>query len=379
MSRATDLPIDVGRVATAIHDQRKSSRTLAAALHQLRRYLGDDAFDTTVPYTIPDLVLRPAHEMRRLLDMVLQQAEQRIGDPGGVQLQAQMRELLSETDRFLSTTSATGLYRLRNAAIGAQDAVRHIRKLRPPLLSKEPLKTLQDVARDVERLVCVYDLRWAQYMADTTAAELIVLLNYLTGAPVAPDPADTHNAFESITDALADHEYAAHRRGIEFRVRNGTPAAFVTAPRLGLRKAIGNLLDNAIKYTGHLPPGSKHRNTWITVTCKADLRDVHISVESWGLPLTMEEVSAGLPFNYGYRGHYAHRNLPGDGFGVGLTDVKTFVSKYNGDVILVTDPVEKGQRSVFTTTSVTITLPRIITTEDLHGIRSPTRRASAGS
>jgi signal transduction histidine kinase len=124
-----------------------------------------------------------------------------------------------------------------------------------------------------------------------------------------------------------------------------------------LVKALGNLLDNAIKYTGELSSNSEHDHTWIEVRVDSTDKDVSVEVESWGVPITDEEKRGDFLTTLGYRGWFA-RQTPVEGSGTGLADVKGFAEKSGGRFLFESPSVSKTSRRVFTTTTVKLILPR---------------------
>ncbi|EDL0829326.1 ATP-binding protein [Salmonella enterica] len=93
-----------------------------------------------------------------------------------------------------------------------------------------------------------------------------------------------------------------------------------------LRRAISNLLSNAIRYT---PPGKT-----ITLRIKEADNQIHIIVENPGTPIAPEH----LPrlFDRFYRVDPS-RQRKGEGSGIGLAIVKSIVTAHQGKVSVTSD------------------------------------------
>lgn len=115
------------------------------------------------------------------------------------------------------------------------------------------------------------------------------------------------------------------------------PSGVVTADRNRLQLLLGNLLDNAIKYTpegGRVEIGAAFYASLVQIT----VRDTGIGIAPEDMPRIWERL---------YRGDKS-RSLRG--LGLGLSLVKAFVEAHSGAVTAISPP-EGG--SVFT-----VTLPR---------------------
>ena len=97
--------------------------------------------------------------------------------------------------------------------------------------------------------------------------------------------------------------------------------ASVTGDRLMLRRAISNLLSNAIRHT---PAGGL-----VSVTLKADLPGVSIAVSNTGTPIGEEEQSR--LFDRFYRTDPS-RTRHGEGAGLGLAITKSIVTAHRGTI-----------------------------------------------
>lgn len=161
---------------------------------------------------------------------------------------------------------------------------------------------------------------------------------FLAQTENAPDKLrlETLNLTETIQGLFEYFEAWVEDQGVALQTRGQVTA--VKADRELLRRAISNLLSNAIRYTP--------RGNIVTVRLYQDLRTTTISVENPGQKIPTEE----LPqlFNRFYRSDPSrqHRN---EGAGLGLAIVKTIVDMHGGDVHAESDD---------TMTRFVIVLPR---------------------
>jgi signal transduction histidine kinase len=137
--------------------------------------------------------------------------------------------------------------------------------------------------------------------------------------------------------AIADMHAVAEQRGFEIALIADDVLPQVQVDREQLRRALRNLLDNAIKYSG---PSREVR-----VSVRASNGAVAIDVEDDGIGLDADDVArVGEPF---YRGARARR-APAGGAGLGLALVRHIVKAHGGTLTIT--PRDRGSR-------FTVTLP----------------------
>lgn len=132
-------------------------------------------------------------------------------------------------------------------------------------------------------------------------------------------------------------EAAAEDKGIRLVCNAPSAPAIITAHAYRLQRLIGNLLDNAVKFT---PAGGK-----IDVTLSTSTSDLNLIVSDTGIGMTDEE--RAHVFERFYR---ADKSRHSPGFGLGLTLVHAIVNFYHGDITVDSTP---GHGTTFT-----ITLPK---------------------
>ena len=138
-------------------------------------------------------------------------------------------------------------------------------------------------------------------------------------------PLDLADLLQSLCDAAVDAGHAASYSGARRFPFNGAPT--------GLKRAFGNLLDNAIKYGGVA-----------RVTLKPSEESVTVTVEDDGPGIPPEELEKVFTAFYRVEGS---RSRETGGVGLGLAVVRTIVHAHGGEVALE-NRREGGLRAVVT-------------------------------
>jgi len=141
------------------------------------------------------------------------------------------------------------------------------------------------------------------------------------------------NVREFTGQLVSDFQREVGERGFEILAADGPDIDVVADPN-ALNRALWNLLDNAVKYSG------KERRVELRTLCRD--RVVEWSVRDFGDGIPAEEQP--LVFQKFYRG-YAARRGGIRGTGIGLSMVEQIVSAHGGRVTLDS---ELGEGSVFT-------------------------------
>lgn len=120
-----------------------------------------------------------------------------------------------------------------------------------------------------------------------------------------------------LEDTARDMAIPARQRGIDIRLITVHSSIPYTGDEHGMRRALYNIVENAIKYMGR--PGA------INITAAADAAAITITVKDDGLGMEAEEVED--IFNKGYQGS---NSLVGSGTGLYLT--RLIVQRHGGEV-----------------------------------------------
>lgn len=145
---------------------------------------------------------------------------------------------------------------------------------------------------------------------------------------------ESFNITEVIEPHIARHQTTKGKKvTINTNISPGSEKLF--GDKLHITNAIGNLIDNAVKYSGE--------NTEITVSSFCDNQYFHISVKDNGIGIPKEEQAK--VFEKFYRIGKKEHSQKGKGFGLGLTYVMWVLKAHKGKVSLSSEP-SKG--STFT-------------------------------
>jgi signal transduction histidine kinase len=167
--------------------------------------------------------------------------------------------------------------------------------------------------------------------------------------PLRPNrvPVDLATLLEEATDLF---EASAFAKGISLQLEAPRAALIHGDPQL-LYRVLINLLDNAIKYSFSTTAHSSQRH--VDILCRRHSTDGQylISVTSYGVGVTLEEIESGAIFEYGVRGKLAS-DREREGTGIGLAECKRIVDAHGGSIKLKSDP-----RSGAYVTTVNVVLP----------------------
>ncbi|QEH37759.1 Sensor kinase CusS [Aquisphaera giovannonii] len=213
-------------------------------------------------------------------------------------------EALERQRRFAGDAS----HQLRTPLAGLLGFIEVVR--RRPRPAEEYEQTLDRVHREAGRLSQIVESLLFLARADAEAA-----------CPEC-EPIDLGSWLPGVLDA-----WSSHARAADLRVEIADPSPVAGAHPPLLSQAIGNLVDNALKYS---EPGSP-----VTVSCRRDSATVLVAIEDRGCGMTPEEASAAFePF---YRSPRA-RKLGRSGVGLGLAVVRRIVAASGGTIAVESEP-----------------------------------------
>jgi two-component system, OmpR family, phosphate regulon sensor histidine kinase PhoR len=166
---------------------------------------------------------------------------------------------------------------------------------------------LERVARQAERLAAlVVDLLTLSRLDDTKGSE---------------DGAEPCDFFGVVRESLRDLAPIAEKRRVHLEARLPKDLLLLRADREGVRQVVGNLIDNAIKYT---PEGGK-------VTVHVEVQSDHVQFEVIDTGIGLSDEDQERVFERFYRVDRARSRELG-GTGLGLSIVKNTVRSLGGDV-----------------------------------------------
>jgi two-component system OmpR family sensor kinase len=207
-------------------------------------------------------------------------------------------------------------------------------ELRTPLtVVKLQVRILERCAGEDERVEALERLRLGVDRAARLVGQLLALARVEPEAPPVPLVEVSLNRLAG--EIIAEQARIAADKGVDLRGRDDGPVS-VTGEPDALRAMIGNLVDNAIRYT--LPGGT------VDVAVRHDDQAAVIDVADTGPGIRPEERER--VFDRFYR----RQGSNGAGCGLGLAIVKSAVKRHGGTITLGEAAEGKGLR-------VTIELP----------------------
>jgi signal transduction histidine kinase len=354
--------MEINDAISLLHEQTNNVHSLLMSLNQIIKYFSPDPFAEVTNYTddvIKQIFListqRLENALHHMFDSVANNLKER-----HIPLTSwdKLKGLLNELIIYKADDTALAPLKLRDIALNIKSEMDFLSTQTPKSgISKEQRKEVILSAKEIERLVCLYDLHRVIDRTSSTHKYLISLIHAKRGDSQPEKQTGFYRVNEVLRETITAFRNIADDKGTHIKLRDNSPEAIVNAPRQDLRKALGNLLDNAIKYTGELPFDSEYKQTWIEIRVFSTSQKVSIAFESWGLPITSEESQGEFMFKEGYRGWFA-RQTGIHGTGTGLPDVRNFAIRNGGDVSYESNPVGKSA-NVFASikTTVTLTLP----------------------
>ncbi len=188
---------------------------------------------------------------------------------------------------------------------------------------------LRDEVGTEQRELTDIILRDSQRMHSTLSSVLDLVELESTPLDVHPQRFDIAGA---LAEAVSPYAGYATKKGIALRVEPPPPDAFVVTDPVLFRKVVGNLVDNAIKFTdrGH-----------VCVTMEPDADWIRIAVQDTGPGIARSALpTLFAPFSQGEVGLTRTHG----GTGIGLTLTRKMVDLMGGRIVIHSEP---GQGSTF--------------------------------
>ncbi len=186
--------------------------------------------------------------------------------------------------------------------------------LRSPSLPEEIRLVLSSNLEELDRLTCIVN-------------DLLTLSEAESGIQaLIKEPVDLKGLLEDLVDQM---RLLASDRNLRIEIQS-VPALWIDADKLWIRRAIVNLLHNAIKYSRD---GGK-----IEVSASMENSTVKLRIRDYGIGILPQDLSH--IFDRFYRADPA-RSRDSGGVGLGLALVKWIIEAHNGS-IRVESVVEQG-------------------------------------
>jgi heavy metal sensor kinase len=183
--------------------------------------------------------------------------------------------------------------------------------LRSPNLPEEIYSVLSSNLEELDRLTRIVN-------------DMLTLSEAEAGSQVlVKEPVNVKELLEDLVDQM---RLLAMDRSIQIDV-HGFPELYIEADKLWIRRAVINLLDNAIKYS---KSGGR-----IEVSASSDNSRVHLQIKDYGIGISQHD----LPhiFDRLYRADPA-RSRENGGVGLGLALVKWIVEAHKGTIHVTSQP-----------------------------------------
>jgi len=210
-------------------------------------------------------------------------------------------------------------------------------ELRTPLTALDLRAQAVVDAREEDRDAALRDLRAGVARVARLVEQLLAIAREQHGAAAMPEPLDLD---ELVRRTVADFVPLAESAGIDLGIESAE-AVRVMGEADALRRLLGNLLDNAVRYT---PAGGRV--------------DVAVVVEA-GVPahavVTVTDTGPGIPPAQRERVFDRFHRVPGTagtGSGLGLALARSIAVRHQGEVLLEDGPGGQGLRAVLRLPSV---------------------------
>lgn len=212
-------------------------------------------------------------------------------------------------------------------------------EMRDLKLPQERVKNVILHARNIERIVCLYDLTLAKSRIVSMDHQVQTLRDYLTASARPKQPRRVVSLRTLMTQVIGGLSSFAEDRRVTLDLR---PSSFprVEVVESDIRRALTSILHNAIKYSWQM---RGEEQAWVSIHCRTADGYALVEFENWGVPIKPDEIRDGLIFQMGYRGV-----LSGDGgrlgTGIGLHDARQVAVDHGGDVIVTSEPPRNAGR-----------------------------------
>ncbi len=208
------------------------------------------------------------------------------------------------------------------------------RLIEPGHLPKEAVRDVLRVAEQLERSACLIDALTTRAAVIQMDTSLRALRDYITSDLRVREEAEAYELEPLVRESVAQLAEFAGASHVEVKVHAEDQALAIVGEHRELSRAIANLLHNAIKYSWRRDRGSV---PWVAVKLGRSGRNVYASFETWGVPITREEIEEGLVFRIGYRGKFS-TDRGRLGTGIGLTDALRVARQHGGDLTIESHP-----------------------------------------
>ncbi len=216
-----------------------------------------------------------------------------------------------------------------------------LRRAKPQHLPRERVRAVEHACDELELSTILAPLISTYHSLMLLERPLDALRDFVTTQVRPAEPAEDLDLAKVLTEAAQELREFANSRQIEIKISLNCTTARVRAPHRELRRALMNVIHNAIKYTR---PRTRGRPSWVTVrlTCPPHCGSLYapcaeIMVENWGTGIPEDEIEQGIIYKLGYRGRLA-TNITAKGTGIGLADTRHVLRRLGGEIVITSRP-----------------------------------------
>lgn len=236
--------------------------------------------------------------------------------------------LVTRVRRLMKETSGTALS--SHAAACARDVLK----------CAVPGAGLHELAAEILRICTVANLLKGESQVVGIAEKTRILRDVLIAAVASPEKPRRVDLRVLVERAIEQETAYAESLRIDLLIRKWSEEPlFVEVRQSDVQRALFNLLSNAIKYSYPLPDNLR---AWVNIDVERSRGYAYATFENWGVPVVAEDLQDGRLFTPRYRGRYALK-LGRAGTGIGLWDARETARRHEGDVVLHSKPLYKGE------------------------------------
>ena len=248
------------------------------------------------------------------------------------------KELESQISLLRSYQTRIPIEELRNPTLrtSAAAVAASARSIPPRLLPREPVRDVVRAADELQRAVCLADVLTTRITVIQMDYTLRALRDFVTAEMRPHEQRERLDVVGLVQEALAQLAEFARSSNVEIVWRDRPQRLCAFGNERDLLRAAANLLHNAIKYSWRRDRG---RPPWVSIRTEERGEMACIEFETWGVPITRDEIDRGLIYQMGYRGKWS-TDRGRLGTGIGLTDAQRVALAHGGALRVESQPAQ---------------------------------------